>query len=206
MAEATPSTGLSFTKVLEDPNVWQLLANMGAAADPEGAGGVIGNAASRMISSKAAQSAAAKQLASADAERAELRQQHRDLINRLGPVTPPGTPGLNSIKPTKTSRNVDVDIDTNDAGKLVADLGGFTDVGTPGVNSITRSPNGSMLINYDLPRARTVPSISDEVNALAAAPTASRDVTRLSYTPVSQAQTANDVQDLLDPYLPRRSV
>jgi hypothetical protein len=200
------STGFNFWDLLADPNAQQLLANIGAAADPEGAGGVIGNAASRLISSKASQSAAAKQLSTADAERQELRQLHRDLINRLGPVTPQGTPGLNAIKPTKTSNNVDLDIDADDPGQLVANLGGFTNPGTPGINSITRSPNGSMLVNYDLPRPASRPSISDEVNSLAAAPTANRSTSGLSYTPVSTTQTANEVQDLLDPYAPRRSL
>jgi len=98
MAEAasTPTgagASWSFTKMLEDPNFQLMLANMGKAADPEGAGGVIGGAAANMISSKAAQTAIEKR----DAARQKQIQQ---LIYLHGGVTAPDKPGINSIKAT----------------------------------------------------------------------------------------------------------
>jgi hypothetical protein len=201
---ATAPTSSSFwddlVKTLGDPNTQQLLANMGAAADPEGAGGIIGNAASRLISSKAAQSAAAKQLAGAESERQELRDQHRELINRLGPITAPDKVGLNGIKPAKDG-TVDIDVNPADHGKLVSDLGGFTGIDEPGINSISRSPRGSTLVNYTMPK-----TVARQVDELAAAPTASRDANRLSYVQASPEATANEITDLLEPYAPRRSV
>ena len=201
---ATTPTSPSFwdqlTKTLADPNVQQLMAGMGAAADPEGAGGIIGNAASRMISSKAAQSAAAKQLSTAEAERQELRDQHRELMNRLGPVTPLDKVGLNGIKPAKNG-TLDIDVNPADHAQLVSDLGGFTSLETPGINSISRSPRGSTLVNYTPPK-----TVATQVNELAAAPTAVRDTSRLSYVSATPDATANEVTDLLEPYAPRRSV
>lgn len=94
-AAAPAAEGWSFTKMLADPNFQMLLANMGKAADPEGAGGVIGGAASNMISSKAAQTALEK-------SEVQRQAQIKQLIDTLGGVTPKDKPGVTSIKRTPT--------------------------------------------------------------------------------------------------------
>lgn len=202
MVESTTKP-FSISEFFANPNMQLLLAGLGTELDPEGAGGRIGRPTANLIRSQAAQSAAAKQLAEGKAERDELRNQHRELMNRLGPITPIDRPGLNSIKPASNG-TVNIDTNTNDSGKLVSDLNGFTPLEQEGVNSVTRSPSGSMLVNYTLPKPRTVPSVSDEVTSLAAAPTASRDTSRLSYTPASAAATQADIDSTLGDYYGRR--
>jgi hypothetical protein len=200
-----PQAGFSIGNMFSDPNFLQLLAGIGAAADPEGAGGVIGKPTMNLIKSKAAQSAAAKQLESGAAERDELRQQHRELLNRLGPITGPSEAGLNSIKPA-ANRTVNIDLNAPDTGKLVSDLGGFSALEEPGINSMTRSPSGSTLVNYTLPKRREIPIVADEIESLDAAPTAIRDRSRLSYTPTTAATTQADIDSTLSGFLPRRSL
>jgi hypothetical protein len=98
----------SFSKMLADPNFQLLLANMGKAADPEGAGGVIGGAAANMISSKAAQGALEKQDA---ARKAQIKQ----LIDLHGGITAPDKPGLNSMKMTPAGAlNFELNLGTGD--------------------------------------------------------------------------------------------
>jgi len=203
MSETTTPKPFNFYDLLADPNTQMLLAGIGTAMDEEGAGGVIGKPTMNLVRSKAAQSAAAQQLASGKAEREELRLQHRQLLDKLGPITGPSETGLNSVKPA-ANNTANIDFTTQDAGKLVSTLGGFSPLEQEGVNSVRRSPNGSLLVNYTLPKIASQPTVASEVDALAAAPTASRDTSRLSYQPTSQAAVQTEVDDLLDPYTGRR--
>lgn len=198
-----PSTGFSIGKLFEDPNFIAMLAGVGAATDPSGVGGILGNATTTLVRNRAAQSAAAKQLEEGRLEREDMRQQHRELMQRLGPITAPDRPGLNSIKPAKDG-TVDIDIVPPDASKLVSDLNGFTALDEPGINSMSRSANGSTLVNYTLPKRRVQPSVADEVESLQAAPVAARDRSRLSYDPPQPLEIVAEVTDLLEPYTPRR--
>jgi hypothetical protein len=187
----TKSTG--FTNVADlfaDKNFQLLLANMGRQMDPEGAGGIIGNAAANMIKSKAAQEAGEQLLNEPDTA---------GVTKKLGQPTPKGTPGLNSVT-RKTNGSLDIDIDHPNMDRLVADLGGYSPLGTEGVNSVRKQPAGSLLVNYDPPKTR---SIASDVYDLAAAPTTARDVTRLSYTPTSQNEVQADIDSTLDPWLQR---
>jgi hypothetical protein len=195
MAESTSSVYDFFA----NPNMQLLLAGLGTELDPEGIGGKLGRPTTALIKGQSAQRAATQQLEAGKAEREALREQHRLLLDRLGPITGPDKVGLNGIKP---AANGTVNIDTNiaDPGKLVADLGGFTDLSQPGINSMTRSPNGSTLVNYTLPKVVSQPTLASEVDSLAAAPTASRDRSRLSYTPVAATATQTEVDDMLQPY------
>lgn len=193
MAEIVPSKPFSVTGLFEDPDFQLLLANMGRQLGGEGsAGKVIGDAAANMISSKAAQRAG-EQLLNEDGD---------PVTRKLGPITPRGQQGPTVVK-TRRNGSLDIDIDHNDPAKLLTALGGYSPLGQEGVNSITRSPTGSLLVNYDPPRRNP---LDGELASLEAAPTAVRDRNKLSYTPTSPTQTASDVEDLLNPYLARRSL
>lgn len=194
MAEAT---GFSFTKLFEDPNFIQMLGSVGAELAPDTFAGPLGRAAVAYSRNKAAQTAAGKQMESSRTEREELRKQHQQLIDRLGGFTAPGTTGINSAKPTKTGGLL-LDLDTEDEAATVNMLGGITPKGTPGINNIRRSDTGSMLIDLDPPDF-----FADEVSALAAAPTANRSQSRLSFTPTPPAQKQAEIDSLIEPYAPR---
>jgi hypothetical protein len=194
MSETKPTGFTNVSDLFADRNFQLLLANMGRSMVPEGyAGRVIGDAAANLIQSQAAQEAGEK-LLNEDADTAGVTK-------KLGQPTPRGTPGLNSVT-RKTNGSLDIDIEHPNMDRLVASLGGYSPLGQEGVNSVTRRPSGSLLVNYDPPNART--PISAEIDALASAPTASRDVTRLSYAPTSQRAVQADIDNTLDAYLGRR--
>lgn len=187
MSTAKP---FNFWDLLADPNTQVALAQMGASMVPQGegyAGDVIGNAAINLVKSKAAQKAGEQTLG-------------RDAVTKkLGPVTPIDKPGLNSIK-SNANGSLDLDINTNDQAGLIASLGGYTPLGSEGVNRITRSPRGSLLVNYDPPKPFDIAELSE----LEAAPTAVRDTSKLSYTPISQSALQTEVDGMLEPWAMRR--
>lgn len=197
MAEATPMAGttpFSLGKLFEDPNFINLLAGVGASIDPTGVGGILGNATMKLVSSKQAQRAGEK----------TLNETGRDVVTRkLGPVTPIDREGPNSIK-SNSNGSLDIDVNTRDSGKLVSTLGGYTPLGIEGVNRVTRTPRGSFLINYDPPKARSA-AFDNELASLEAAPTAARDESKLSYTPVSQSALQTELDSTLEPFAGRRS-
>lgn len=132
----------SFSKMLADPNFQLLLANMGKAADPEGAGGVIGGAAANMISSKAAQGALEKR-------EAQRQAQIKQLIDTLGGVTPKDQPGVTSIKRTP-SGGVAFDLDLPSVDQPV---------GTGTV--LAPPPERTQLLTGEQPRALRTEGVRD---------------------------------------------
>lgn len=78
--------GFSINKVLEDPNVLNMMSTLGIALDPEGPGGYIGRAAQGMVSSRQAGRATSKALADTRLD---------------ATLTPPGQPGTTSIERNK---------------------------------------------------------------------------------------------------------
>lgn len=200
MAESTSTTTpkpFNFWDMLADDNFQLLLANMGAAAVPEGyAGNVIGKAAANMIRSKAAQRVGEQQL-----------NEDGEVTRKLGPLTPKGTTGPNKIS-RKSNGSLDIDVDHPDPAKLVDTLGGYTPIGQEGINSLSRTPSGSLLVNYDPPRRKLAAAspIDTELASLEAAPTAARDSSRLSYTPISQQSVQAEIDGILEPWAMRRRV
>ena len=134
----------SFSKMLADPNFQLLLANMGKAADPEGAGGVIGGAASNLISSKAAQGALEKR----DAARQE---QMKRLIDLHAGITPPDKPGLNSIKMTPAGA-VALELNLGDPETGVASRSAIAPTST------TTAPARTQLLTGEQPKAPVIPT------------------------------------------------
>lgn len=197
MAETatTPTThGFSISGLFENPDFLRMLAGIGAEMDPQGAGGILGRAATTMIKSKAAAKAGEQTL-----------NEDGEVTRKLGPLTPKGTQGPNKIT-RKSNGSLDIDVDHSDPAKLVDTLGGYTPLGQEGINSLSRTPSGSLLVNYDPPKQRLVREnpISTELASLEAAPTAARDRNKLSYTPISPNSVQDEIDDTLSPFAMRR--
>jgi hypothetical protein len=205
MSTIPPTTFWGSAKAFfEDPNVIQMLGGIGSQmGGPGSAGQILGDAAVRGSRNKAAQDLAAKQLAGGELERRELREMNRKLLERLGPLTPSGTEGLNSAKETKTGA-LELDVDTGDPYKLAADLGDFTAEGSPGVTSMRRSPTGSYIFNVDAPPIVAEPTtIADQVDDFAPSSlyTNSKQQ-RLSYAPVNPEERMAEMADLMSVNMP----
>ena len=176
---AAPATeGWSFGKMLADPNFQLLLANMGKAADPEGAGGVIGGAAANMISSKAAQGAM---------EKSELQRQTqiKQLIDTLGGVTPKDKPGVTSIKRTPTG-GVAFDLDLPSLDQPV---------GTGTVLAPPPLAERTQLLTGEQPKAPTVPIAPQVATTPIANTTPAGAPVR---TPTVPARSTGAVRDIAD--------
>src|SRR5262245_1632654 len=98
MSTTPPTFWEGLSEMLGNPNTQIELNNVAYELDPQGFGGRLAQGNNQIIRGKAAQNLAAKQLAGAEADRRELREMNRKLLERLGPVTPQGTPGLNGVK------------------------------------------------------------------------------------------------------------
>jgi hypothetical protein len=203
MSTVPPTTFMGSAKALfEDPNFIQMLGGIGAQMDPQGAGGILGRAAVTGSRNKAAQDLAAKMLAGRDADRAELNARQQALLDRLGPVTLPGTPGLNSYKPLPHGA-MQLNLDTGDPLKMMDELGGSTPKGKPGVTSFEPLEDGSFNFVVDPPEVKPTVSVADQVDDFAPGNLYNpRAPQKLSYTPVNQQERISEMADLMQTNLP----
>jgi hypothetical protein len=186
-----------------NPNLLSMLAGIGAEMDPKGAGGIIGRAGQQYIRAQTNQDLAAKMLAGREQDRRELREEHKRLLERMLPATPPGTAGLNSFK-LSSNGSMDFDVDTGDINKLVADLGNYTPQGSPGVNSVTRTKNGSFLINVDPPSVPRLENVADEIDDFSPSNLYKTGTSNapLSYAPIDPNERLNEMADLMQTRMP----
>jgi len=204
MAETTPETSLLYgADGRINPNLIQMLAGIGAEMDPKGAGGILGRAAIGFSRREQRGALAAKMLAGGEAERKELREMNQRLLDRLGPATLPGTPGLNSYK-ENSNGSLSLNIDTGNPEKFVADLGGYSPAGMPGVTSLTRDRSGAYIFDVDAPELPKQMSVAEEVDNFAPGNLyqATRGNQPLSYAPINPQERMNEMADLMEVNMP----